>query len=94
MNTRASTQAATDLLRSQVPAKIPRAVELASETLKDYLTLMVRDFIDDDIGIHENTEITEELTSNFQVFMEKSKPFLDQTTSELSGKLCSKFKIQ
>ena len=96
MNTRASVQVATDMLRNQVPAKISRSEELAVESLREYLVLMKKEFIDDDIGIHEHPELTPEMLLNFQVFLTESKPYLeaDAISRELAAKLTHQFKLE
>ena len=96
MNTRASVQVATDMLRNQVPAKISRSEELAVESLREYLVLMKKEFIDDDIGIHEHPEQTPEMLLNFQVFLTESKPYLeaDAISRELAAKLTHQFKLE
>ena len=96
MNTRASVQVATDMLRNQVPAKISRSEELAIESLREYLILMKKEFIDDDIGIHQHPEITPEMLLNFQVFLAESKPYLeaDATSREHASKLSTQFKLE
>jgi len=92
MNTRASTLAATDILRSQIPARISRSAELAAEALREYLALMVREFIDEDVGIaHPDSSF--DFSENFRKFLEESEPYLNPGSLELANKLTQQFKI-